>query len=62
MNETYKCNKCQKTFEKLIDGNKCPFCESTEIEKSIPIFFGLNPTVDDSACEGGVCSFDKNKS
>ncbi len=61
MNEKYKCKDCGKNFDKPED-NKCPDCGSLNIEKVIPVFFGMNPVIENDACEGGVCSFDKNKS
>lgn len=61
MNENYKCKDCNEKFNETKE-NRCPHCGSSNIEKVIPMFFGMNPVVENDSCEGGVCSFDKNKS
>jgi len=61
MNKDYKCKDCNKSFNELKD-NKCPHCGSSNTEKIIPVFFGMPTIADNNSCEGGICSFDKNKS
>jgi DNA-directed RNA polymerase subunit RPC12/RpoP len=62
MNQKYTCKDCNETFEQITEDNNCPNCKSSNIEKIIPVFFGMNPPISNDSCEGGVCSFDKNKS
>ena len=56
MNE-YKCKDCNATFK--TEEKQCPKCGSLNIEKVIPLFFGITQPPVNDACEGGVCSFDK---
>ena len=62
MSKKYKCNDCNEEFT-LTDDKKCPNCKSLNIKESIenkiPMFFGMNPPMEDAHCEGGTCTFDK---
>jgi len=60
MDVKYNCKDCNESFESN-DDNKCPKCESTNIEKKIPMFFSMNSKPENSDCEGGICSFGDKK-
>jgi len=60
MEVKYNCKDCKETFI-LSDDEKCPKCESTNIEKKIPMFFSMSSSPENSNCEGGICSFEDKK-
>lgn len=57
----YKCQKCDREFEKLIFGNQnvnCPECGSDEVKKKFSLFgmSGIdNPTSGCSSCSSSSC-------
>ena len=53
----YICKNCNHKFNEK-DAKICPECKSENIQKDIPMFFGIAPKKENAVCKDGVCSID----